>query len=171
MVTLPNPVNSLWLESYGPYKSFLPFSGQADVDVAVIGGGYTGLMSAYEIKKAEPSLRIAVLEAQEIGYGASGRNGSFGMTVIGLGFGVTAKLRGREFLRDAHHYMMRAVDRLDELIRCENLDCEFTRPGFLRVATTKATCNWKIGPMNAIWQGMYELKDRGIKQDERHGSS
>jgi glycine/D-amino acid oxidase-like deaminating enzyme len=90
------------------------------------------------LKKAEPSLRIAVLEARFIGYGASGRNGSFAMTVVGLGFGTMAMLRGKEFVKAAHTYMERAVDATDELIQAEGLDCDRIRPGFLRVATTPA---------------------------------
>lgn len=49
-----------------------PLQGDIDVDVAVVGGGFTGLSSAYHIKKAEPSLKLALLESEVIGYGASG---------------------------------------------------------------------------------------------------
>ena len=127
---------SLWLDTYGSYTPEPPLQGDITVDVAIIGGGFTGLATAYELKRAEPSLRVAVLEAQTIGYGASGRNGSFGMTVVGLGFGTMAMLRGKQFIQDAHRYMMRAVDTLDELIQREQLNCDRIRPGFLRVATT-----------------------------------
>jgi hypothetical protein len=54
-----------------------PLPGSADVDVAVVGGGYTGLWTAYYLAKADPSLRIAVLEREVVGYGASGRNGGW----------------------------------------------------------------------------------------------
>lgn len=50
------------------------------VDVAIVGGGFTGLSSAYHIKKAEPNLKVALLESEVIGFGASGRNGGFNMT-------------------------------------------------------------------------------------------
>jgi glycine/D-amino acid oxidase-like deaminating enzyme len=136
MIHLPDPPTSLWLDTYGAYLPSPALESDLDVDVAIIGGGFTGLMTAYELKLAEPSLRVAVLEARFIGYGASGRNGSFAMTVIGLGFGTTALLRGRQFLKDAHAYMERAVETLDELISRERLDCDRLRPGFLRVATT-----------------------------------
>jgi glycine/D-amino acid oxidase-like deaminating enzyme len=105
-------------------------------DIGVIGAGFAGLATAYELKKAAPDLRIAVLEAKTVGYGASGRNGSFAMTVVGLGFGTTASLRGKQFLKEAHTYMEKAVDYLDEFIQREQLDCDRIRPGFLRVATT-----------------------------------
>lgn len=138
MTTLPDSPLSLWLDTYGPYTPAPPLAGDVEVEVAIIGGGFTGLMTAYEIKRAEPQARVAVLEAKTIGYGASGRNGSFAMTVVGLGFGTTAMLRGKRFLKEAHTYMERAVDTLDELIQRENLDCDRIRPGFLRVATTQA---------------------------------
>jgi len=52
-----------------------PLSTDLDVDVAVIGGGYTGLSAAYHIRKAAPNKRVVVLEARGVGNGASGRNG------------------------------------------------------------------------------------------------
>jgi glycine/D-amino acid oxidase-like deaminating enzyme len=135
---LPDSPLSLWLETYGDYSPSPALEGERDVDVAIIGGGFTGMASAYELERAEPGLRVALLEAKTVGYGASGRNGSFAMTVVGLGFGPTAKLRGKAFLRDAHRYMMRAVDDLDALITRERIDCDRIRPGFLRMATTDA---------------------------------
>lgn len=79
-----------------------------------------------------------MLEAKTVGYGASGRNGSFAMTVIGLGSGTTAMLRGKRFLRRAHAHLEQCVDRLGEFIDEAGLDCGKIRPGFLRVATTPA---------------------------------
>lgn len=136
MIALPDPPNVLWLDTYGEYEPEESLKGEVTVDIAIIGGGYTGLVTAYELLRVEPTLRVAVLEAKSIGYGSSGRNGSFGMTVIGLGFGVTAMLRGKQFLKEAHAYMERAVDSMTELIQRENLDCDYSRPGFLRAATT-----------------------------------
>lgn len=136
MASLPTVPNSLWLDTYGPYTPEQPLEGEKKADIAVIGGGLVGLATAYELKRQEPGLEIALLEAEMIGYGASGRNGSFAMTVVGLGIGTTAMLRGKEFLRIAHRYMEQAVDGLDDLIQREQLDCDRLRPGFLRVATT-----------------------------------
>lgn len=136
MGLLPDSPPSLWLDTYGLYTPTPALTGEHTVDVAIIGGGFTGVNTAYWLKKAEPSLRVALLEANQVGYGASGRNGSFAMTVHGLGFEVMPTLLGKERFKAAHRYMMRAVDDLDEFIQRENLDCDRIRPGFLRVATT-----------------------------------
>ncbi|MGZ4187372.1 MAG: NAD(P)/FAD-dependent oxidoreductase [Solirubrobacteraceae bacterium] len=136
MQDLPESPLSLWLAEYGAYRPEPALAGDLQVDAAVIGGGFTGLATAIALKRQEPSLEIAVLEAKTIGYGASGRNGSFAMTVIGLGFGTTAMLRGKGFLRRAHSYMERCVDELERFIDEAHLDCDKLRPGFLRVATT-----------------------------------
>jgi glycine/D-amino acid oxidase-like deaminating enzyme len=135
MGVLPDSPLSLWLSQYGEYAAEPEVQGKLEVDVAVIGGGLTGLATAVHLRRADPALRIAVLEAKTVGYGASGRNGSFAMTVIGLGFGTTAMLRGKSFLRRAHSYMEQSVDELERFIDDEGLACAKIRPGFLRVAT------------------------------------
>jgi glycine/D-amino acid oxidase-like deaminating enzyme len=87
-----------------------------DVDVAIIGGGFTGLSTAYHLKKTEPAMRIAILESEVIGFGASGRNGGFNMTLFGLTLSITALRFGKTKAREAHHYMERAVDLLRDLV-------------------------------------------------------
>jgi glycine/D-amino acid oxidase-like deaminating enzyme len=136
MTVLPDSPLALWLAEYGDYAPEPPLAGDVEVDVAVVGGGLTGMATACELRRAEPALEVAVLEAKEVGYGASGRNGSFAMTVVGLGFGTTALIRGKKFLQRAHTYMERCVDEFETFIDDNKLDCAKTRPGFLRVATT-----------------------------------
>ena len=126
---------SFWLSS-APYTPNPPLAGDLTVDVAVLGGGYTGLATAYFLKKAEPSLRVALFESEVIGFGASGRNGGFSMTLFGLTLSVTASLFGKEKARQAHHYMEQAVELVESLVREHKLECDYERPGFLRVATT-----------------------------------
>ena len=71
---------SYWMTTRD-YTPGAPLQGEIDVDVAIVGGGFTGLSSAYHIKKAEPNLNVALLESEVIGFGASGRNGGFNMTI------------------------------------------------------------------------------------------
>jgi glycine/D-amino acid oxidase-like deaminating enzyme len=136
MQDFPDSPLSLWLAEFGGYAPNEPLVGDVRVDVAVIGGGFLGLSTALALRQRDPSLDVAVLEAKSVGYGASGRNGSFAMTVIGLGFGITAMLRGKTYLQRAHRYMEQCVDGLDAFIDEAGLRCDKTRPGFLRVATT-----------------------------------
>ena len=135
---LPDSPASLWLAEYGDYQPEPPLTADIPVDVAIIGGGYLGMATAIALRRRDHAPSVAVLEAETAGYGASGRNGSFAMTVTGLGFGTTAMLRGKRFLRRAHAYMEQCVDRLDQFIDEAGLDCGKIRPGFLRVATTPA---------------------------------
>jgi glycine/D-amino acid oxidase-like deaminating enzyme len=108
-----------------------------DVDVAIIGGGFTGLSTAYHLKRAEPKMRIAIFESEVIGYGASGRNGGFNMTLFGLTLSITALRFGKTKAKEAHQYMERAVDLLQDLVSDLSLDCDYEHPGFLRVATSE----------------------------------
>jgi glycine/D-amino acid oxidase-like deaminating enzyme len=137
-MSLPDSPLSLWLAEYGPYTPEPWLAGGLTVDVAIVGGGFQGLATAIALREQEPALRVAVLEHEVVGYGASGRNGSFAMTAVGLGFGTMARLKGRGFVRDAHRYMERAVDGLEALIHRHALACDMTRPGFLRMATAEA---------------------------------
>ncbi|NDI24815.1 MAG: FAD-dependent oxidoreductase, partial [Actinobacteria bacterium] len=68
--------NSLWAESP---SEITPQTSEFinSADVAIIGGGFSGLWSAFHLKRLEPSLSIAIFEAQELGFGASGRNGGW----------------------------------------------------------------------------------------------
>jgi glycine/D-amino acid oxidase-like deaminating enzyme len=125
----------LWHATYGPYEPSPPLEGEVRADVAIVGGGFTGIATAHYLLEAEPGLRVVVLESEVVGYGASGRNGSFAMTVVGLGLDVLVKLKGRERALEAHRYMERAVDTVGELIERNGLDCDYIRPGFLRMAT------------------------------------
>jgi glycine/D-amino acid oxidase-like deaminating enzyme len=66
-----------WLEEAPPDPEAEPLAGDAEADVAIVGGGYTGLWTALELKRRDAGLRVTVLEAEHVGYGPSGRNGGF----------------------------------------------------------------------------------------------
>jgi glycine/D-amino acid oxidase-like deaminating enzyme len=127
---------SFWLATYGDYTPNPALQGDLKVDIAIIGGGFTGLATAYNLRKADAGISVAVLEAEVVGFGASGRNGGFSMTLFGLEPAVTKAIFGHQRTVEAHRYMERAVDYVDELIREHNLQSEYWFPGFLRAATT-----------------------------------
>jgi len=129
---------SFWLDTYGEYAPNPPLRGDVDVDVVIVGGGFTGLMTAYHLRGDDQALRVIVLESEVIGFGASGRNGGFSMTLFGLEPAVTKLLFGAQRTAEAHRYMIRAVDHVDALVREHGLQSDYWFPGFLRVATTPA---------------------------------
>lgn len=139
---------SFWLETAGEFKPQPKLTGGVKTDIVIIGGGFTGLSTAYHLKKAEPTIDITIVENQICGYGASGRNAGFGMTLFGLTFNLTAFRFGKEKALQAHHYMEKAVDYLGEFITDNKIDCEYERPGFLRVATSKAYVKRLIREIN-----------------------
>ncbi len=129
-------VKSFWLgaDAYTP-GPVLP--GDLDVDVAIVGAGYTGLSTAYHLHQADPGLRIAILESEVVGYGASGRNAGFSMTKIGMMHSFTATRFGKAKAREAHLYADRAVTLLKDLVADLDLDCDYEHTGFLWVATSE----------------------------------
>ena len=88
----PSPADavSYWLAASpaGPAKP--PLRGDAECDVVVVGAGFTGLWTAIALTDTDPSLRVTVLEAATVGYGASGRNGGFCLASLthGLANGI-----------------------------------------------------------------------------------
>ena len=129
--------HSFWQYKYGVYSANAVLArGSYETDVLVIGAGYTGLSCAREIRKDDKTKRVMVLEANEIGFGASGRNGGFNMTLFGVEPEVTLLRWGKEKTREAQAYMQRAVQYVKDLIESENLDSDYEHTGMLRVSYT-----------------------------------
>lgn len=127
---------SFWLRDYGPYQASPALSSGCDVDIAVVGGGYTGLSTAREAMLDNPGSSVAVLEGAVIGFGASGRNGGFSMKLFGLEPEVTKARWGAEKTLEAYQYMTQSVERVRKLIEDEKLDSDYRHTGFLRVCYT-----------------------------------
>ncbi len=127
---------SFWLATYGDYVPNPSLQGDLKVDIAIIGGGYTGLSAAYNLRKEDQGVSVAVFEGEVVGFGASGRNGGFSMTLFGLEPAVTKALFGHQKTVEAHRYMERSVDYVDELVKEHDIQSDYWFPGFLRAATT-----------------------------------
>ncbi len=105
-------------------------------DVAVIGGGYTGLAAALWL--ARHGVKVAVLEAQTMGWGASSRNG--GQVLTGLKLGVSSLFAryGRDLTRRLFAASLSAIDCVEQIVREEKLECDFARCGHLEAACKPA---------------------------------
>jgi glycine/D-amino acid oxidase-like deaminating enzyme len=128
---------SFWLATYGAYEPSPALQSDMHVDIAIIGAGFTGLSTAYNLRKEDQGISVAVLESEVVGFGASGRNGGFSMTLFGLEPAVTKALFGHQRTVDAHRYMERSVEYVDELVREHHIQSDYWYPGFLRAATTQ----------------------------------
>jgi len=116
--------------STGSGQAFTPIP--AKVDVAIIGGGYTGLSAARTL--AKHNINVAVLEAETIGWGASSRNG--GMTLTGLkpAMQTVIKNYGRELAKGLFQCSLESVNIVEQIVKEENIDCGFARTGHLLTA-------------------------------------
>src|SRR5271166_6110032 len=102
------------------------------VDVAVIGAGFTGLSAARTLAKR--GAKVAVLEAQTIGWGASSRNGGMVLTGMKLGVNKLISMYGRDLTRRMYAASLATIDCVEQIIREEFIDCDFSRCGHLEVA-------------------------------------
>lgn len=114
-----------------------PLTGNTTADVVIVGGGYTGLWTAYYLKTAAPDLRVTVLEQKFCGYGASGRNGGWLYNGI-AGRDRYATLHGRPAAQRLQHAMNETVTEVIDTAAKEGIDADIHRGGVLEVARTPA---------------------------------
>jgi gamma-glutamylputrescine oxidase len=124
--------SSYWARSQPPRNPAL--TENLVVDVAIVGGGFTGLSSAYFIRKASPQKSVAVLEAEGCGNGASGRNGAMVLTMTAnryMNFSSTPQMDKRLYDLTAGN-----IRSLAALSAATGIDCELERRGALQVFCT-----------------------------------
>lgn len=127
---------SYWFDSLGTEVVPRPaLPGDRDFDATIIGGGFTGLWTAYYLKTLQPDLRIALLEAEVCGFGASGRNGGWCLGDLAGLPGLIAKPETREDGLRLRRAMFQTVDEVGDVSRAESIDCHYAKGGSLSVAT------------------------------------
>jgi glycine/D-amino acid oxidase-like deaminating enzyme len=102
------------------------------VDVAVIGAGFTGLSAAQTLAKR--GAKVAVLESETIGWGASSRNGGMVLSGMKLGVNQLISMYGRELTKRMYAASLATIDCVEQIVREEAIDCDFLRCGHLEVA-------------------------------------
>jgi len=150
-----------WLDDCGDDLTRRPaLAGDATVDVAILGGGYSGLWTAYFLLRANPDLSVAVLEAQFCGYGASGRNGGWCSPRYPMLVDELEKHFGADAARATIRAQHAIVDDIGEIIAEEAIDAHFTRGGMLSVARTPR----QLAALKATFAGYDRL---GLADDTR----
>jgi len=126
-----------WLEEAGPIDPRPPLEGEATADVAVVGGGYLGLWTAWQLKALEPEIDIVVLEAGLAGHGPSGRNGGF-VSTLWDDLPILRDRLGDTAAVAVARASERPLDGIEAWCEREGVDAWFRRAPTLYVATSAA---------------------------------
>jgi glycine/D-amino acid oxidase-like deaminating enzyme len=126
-----------WLHEAGPVDPVPALAGEEHADVAIVGGGYTGMWTAWHVTELEPDARVALVEADVCGRGPSGRNGGF---VNGLWFSLPNMRRrfGDAAAIEVARAAQAAVDGIGDFCGAEGVNAWFRQDGYLQVSTSPA---------------------------------
>ncbi len=154
----PSHPQSFWLADLGPLEARPALESDETVDVAIIGAGYTGLWTAYYLSVHSPETKVAILESQVAGFGASGRNGGW---CSPNHEGMQGWLGGPKHDRAIalQHAMFDAIDEIGRVAGAEAIDCDYVKSGLLQVATSDAE-RARAQPILA------QLHAHGFKEDD-----
>ncbi|KQX73965.1 FAD-binding oxidoreductase [Aeromicrobium sp. Root472D3] len=129
---------SFWWQQIGRPEPREALDGDLECDVCIVGGGLSGLWTAYTLAGLDPTLDIVVLEAEFVGYGASGRNGGWLSAELSGSKERYAATHGREGVTALVTAMEHAVDDVVEVCRVEEIDADVVKNGVLYVARSPA---------------------------------
>ncbi len=128
---------SLWLGGIdAPLTPRASLGGDVACDVVIIGAGFTGLWTAYYLKRLQPDLRIIVVEREIAGFGPSGRNGGWASAFIAGSPGVYERRSGRDAVLRAERETFSAVTEIGRVVAEEQIECGFEHSGSLSLAFT-----------------------------------
>ncbi len=109
--------------------------------MAIIGAGLTGLWTAFELQRRDPSLSIALLEREIAGFGASGRNGGWCSALFPRSTASLAARHGREAALAMRRAMVDTVDEVGTVVREHGIDCDYRKGG--TVVYARSAVQWR----------------------------
>lgn len=155
---VPHHANkSFWLSHAGPYAPSPPLVGELDIDVAIIGGGFTGLSTAYHMRKTDASVSVAVVEAECVAFGASGRTSGWVVPTPVLDNDLAVLLYKRGRVQELQEFAWEGFDYVADLIAREKLDSDFEVPGV--TFTTLRGSQKKLERFAKYWTNQTRAKD------------
>ncbi len=129
---------SMWLDTYpGSLEHRPPLGGDIDTDVAIVGGGYTGLWTAYYLRRLDPTLRVTVIEREVCGFGASGRNGGWVIGELAAGIEKYAALADLPASLRLARAVFDSVDEVGRVAAAEGIECGYHKGGVIRWARNR----------------------------------
>ena len=169
---------SFWLDDVpGELDARAPsLPGDIDADVCIVGAGYTGLWTAYYLAKADPKLRIVVLEREIAGFGASGRNGGWCSAYFAASLEKLAAASSRSEAIRMQRTMFDTVDEVGRACAEEGIDAQFHKGGVLEPghhAGPAAAPARRAGVLRVVGLRRARLgvarRGRGAPAAQRHG--
>ena len=151
--------DSFWLAE--PYTPNRPLTSRIRADIAIIGGGITGLSTAYHFKRRYPDKHIVIVEGQSIGFGASGRSSGF-ISQEYHGWDELLARKGAAAVEPYARYAERGYHQLVRTIQEERIECDLSECGALRLAKKEAEVHSlekqapayeQLGKSVELWQG------------------
>ena len=143
-----------WINEAGPQPEFPALEGEHRFDVVVVGGGFTGLWTAYHLRSAEPDLKVGLIESHRIGHGPSGRNGGF-VDAMWVSFASLVARYGELPALRLARASERSVSQVGEFLEQHEVDAWYRKSGYLNVSTAP--------PYDGSWDGnMKAMRASGI---------
>jgi glycine/D-amino acid oxidase-like deaminating enzyme len=144
------PIPSFWGETLTQTKSRETLHEDLVVDVAIAGAGFTGLWTAYYLIKQNPSLSIAVLEKNQVGFGASGRNGGWCSALFATSLEKLAKNSSRSAAINQYQAMVDTLDEIAQVITDEKISADWTRGGTVTLARDQIQLKRAMAEINHL---------------------
>lgn len=145
---------SLWW-SLVTHPVFEPGELNQPWDVVIVGGGFSGLWTAHHLKDWDPTLKIAILEKDRVGSGASGRNGGWASALYPIEDDRLLKNFSKEAVGELHGHLRKTIDDIGGFAERESIDCGFKKGGALVVARNPG----QLQRLSAHLEEGYELLD------------
>ncbi|NNN13884.1 MAG: FAD-dependent oxidoreductase [Acidimicrobiaceae bacterium] len=120
---------SFWLSEIAPIVQRQPLEDDIALDVAIVGGGYSGLWTALYLSELAPELKVAVFEKEIVGYGASGRNGGWVSALFPVSWEKVASEFGASLTSQLASELAETVDEVERKVRSHGIECDFARVG------------------------------------------
>lgn len=135
------PGLSLWHDTAAKQPRRPALAESTTVDVAIVGGGLTGLWTAYYLLRADPTLRVLVIEQEHVGFGASGRNGGWCSALFPTSWDRLVRAGGRDGAQAMHAAMCDTVDEVGRVCATEGIEADFAKGG--TVVLARSAVQWQ----------------------------